>query len=144
MTNQPETLIERICAAIRAADNKSVDGDCYMLDSNDCIKIIETFANHTAQTTGSAPVVDLDVCTESNCHRCNTPKAWRTAKMFHAGIGSYPDSSASLAASVMTDRKPAGIASAMPGADAWTIVVCKAEDVPVGTALYTKSVTSIE
>lgn len=30
-----------------------------------------------------------------------------------------------------------GIASAMPGVSAWTITVCRAEDVPVGTELYT-------
>jgi hypothetical protein len=34
--------------------------------------------------------------------------------------------------------KQAGVASAMPGTDAWTIVVYKAEDVPVGTPLYKK------
>jgi hypothetical protein len=33
-----------------------------------------------------------------------------------------------------------GIASALPGAEAWTITVCRAEDVPVGTKLYTAAV----
>ena len=33
-------LIERICAAIKAADDKSVEEAGYMLDSNDCIKIV--------------------------------------------------------------------------------------------------------
>jgi hypothetical protein len=37
-------LIKRICDAIREANNKSVDESLYMLDSDDCIKIIETFA----------------------------------------------------------------------------------------------------
>lgn len=41
-----------------------------------------------------------------------------------------------LAAS--TDMKPAGIASAMPGVAEWTVTVCKAEDVPIGTQLYVR------
>lgn len=38
-------LCERICAAIKSADDKSVDEADYMLDSNDCIRIVrEQFA----------------------------------------------------------------------------------------------------
>lgn len=38
-------LCERICAAIKAADDKSVDQADYMLDSDDCIRIVrEQFA----------------------------------------------------------------------------------------------------
>ena len=50
---QPEaqpTLCERICTAIREADSKSVDEAGYMLDSNDCIRIVrEQFAAPSAQ-----------------------------------------------------------------------------------------------
>lgn len=38
-----------------------------------------------------------------------------------------------------TRMHPVGTASAMPGVDAWTVTVCKAEDVPVGTQLFIKS-----
>jgi hypothetical protein len=41
----PAGLCERICAAIKATDDKSVDEAGYMLDSNDCITIVrEQFA----------------------------------------------------------------------------------------------------
>jgi hypothetical protein len=41
----PADLCERICAAIKATDDKSVDEANYMLDSNDCIDIVrEHFA----------------------------------------------------------------------------------------------------
>lgn len=38
--NEQLALCERICAAIKAADDKSTDEAGYMLDSNDCIKIV--------------------------------------------------------------------------------------------------------
>lgn len=38
--NVPADLCERICAAIKATDDKSVDEADYMLDSNDCIAIV--------------------------------------------------------------------------------------------------------
>jgi hypothetical protein len=38
--NVPADLCERICAAINAADEKSMDEANYMLDSNDCIAIV--------------------------------------------------------------------------------------------------------
>jgi hypothetical protein len=42
---EPADLCERICAAIKATDDKSVDEANYMLDSNDCIAIVrEHFA----------------------------------------------------------------------------------------------------
>lgn len=41
----PQGLCERICSAIKAADDKSVSEADYMLDSDDCIKIVrEQFA----------------------------------------------------------------------------------------------------
>lgn len=54
LAGEPD-LIKRICDAIRAADNKSVDEALYMLDSDDCIKIIETFAAPTPSAS-SVPV----------------------------------------------------------------------------------------
>jgi hypothetical protein len=39
-------LCERICTAIKAADDKSVEEAGYMLDSNDCIDIIRHHFNN--------------------------------------------------------------------------------------------------
>lgn len=43
-------VCERICAAIKTADDKSVDESGYMLDSDDCIEIVrEQFTAPQAQ-----------------------------------------------------------------------------------------------
>ena len=48
----PPELCEQVCAAIKAADDKSVDEAGYMLDSNDCIAIVrEEFARATVAAT---------------------------------------------------------------------------------------------
>ncbi len=48
----PADLCERICAAIKAADDKSMDEAGYMLDCHDCIRIIR---EHFAASPQAAP-----------------------------------------------------------------------------------------
>jgi hypothetical protein len=53
--------------------------------------IREAIAAAPTQGADARPVASgLDYCTEENCSRCNTPKALRTEKQYHAGIGKYP------------------------------------------------------
>ena len=53
----PADLCERICAAIKAADDKSMDEAGYMLDCHDCIRIIrEHFAASPQAAPAPAPV----------------------------------------------------------------------------------------
>jgi hypothetical protein len=37
------------------------------------------------------------------------------------------------------DAQPVGVAGAMPGTDGFTMAVFKADDIPIGTALYTSA-----
>lgn len=53
----PADLCERICAAIKAADDKSTDEAGYMLDSDDCIAIVrEQFAAAPAPEAKAVPI----------------------------------------------------------------------------------------
>ena len=54
-----------------------------------CVRAIRERTRASAATVGE-PVREADYCTESNCRRCNTPKALRTPDMDHAGLGSKP------------------------------------------------------
>jgi hypothetical protein len=52
----PMGLCERICSAIKAADDQAVDEAGYMLDSNDCIAIVrQEFARATTPRPASEP-----------------------------------------------------------------------------------------
>lgn len=67
------------------------------------------------------PVHEADYCTESNCRRCNTPKALRTPDMDHAGLGSKPKAAKQQAGHVGQacgdSAEHVGIQQAEPGAD---------------------------
>lgn len=51
----PPELCEQVCAAIKAADDKSVDEAGYMLDSNDCIAIVRQEFARAALVATPAP-----------------------------------------------------------------------------------------
>lgn len=58
----PTDLCERICAAIKAADDKSTDEAEYMLDSDDCIAIVrEHFAAAPAPEATGVPMLQCQL-----------------------------------------------------------------------------------
>lgn len=70
-------LCEQICAAIKAADDKTTDEAGYMLDSNDCIAIVrQQFAAAPTEAKPAQDVVDAERWREASRSRNHGITAW--------------------------------------------------------------------